>query len=219
MNFGKAFTYIFDDPDWFNKVLIPILVGLIPIVGQLVLAGWMLDLTKNVSNRVDRPLPELDFGRHLGRGFRWWLVAFVYTFPMFLLYLLIFVPLITTSNSNGPSFFAVILMVLGGILMFLFGLVLLVIMPAAQATFAIKDTFASAFDFQAIFALIKNNLKAWLLVIGGTIVAGIIAPIGSIVFVIGALVTAFYSLAITAHLTGQAYAMSQTKDGAGISSF
>lgn len=219
MNFGKAFTYIFDDPDWFNKVLIPVLVGLIPIVGQLVLAGWMLDLMRNVSNRVDKPLPELEFSRQLGRGFRWMLVGMVYALPIFVLYLLIFIPIFATSDSNGPSVFAVILMVLAGLLMFLFGLVLLLVMPAAQATFAVKDTFRSAFDFKTIFALIKNNLTAWLLVIAGTIAAGIIAPLGAIAFGIGALITAFYSQTMTAHLTGQAYTMSQAKDGAGIPTY
>ena len=33
IEFGKAFSYIFDDPKWFDKVIIPILYGLIPIVG------------------------------------------------------------------------------------------------------------------------------------------------------------------------------------------
>jgi len=33
VDFGKAFTYIFDDPKWFDKIIIPILFGLIPIVG------------------------------------------------------------------------------------------------------------------------------------------------------------------------------------------
>jgi hypothetical protein len=219
MNFGKAFTYVFDDPDWFNKVLIPILIGLIPVVGQLVVTGWMLDLMRNVSNRVERPLPELDFSRQLGRGFRWMLVGLVYAFPMFVLYLLIFAPMIASGNSDGPSVFGVILMLLAGILMFLFGLVLLVLLPAAQVTFAVKDTFASAFDFKSILGLVRNNLTAWLLVIGGTIVAGFIAPLGAIALGIGAIVTAFYAQTMTAHLSGQAYAMSQTKDGAGIPSY
>jgi len=219
MNFGKAFTHVFDDPDWINKVLIPILVGLIPVIGQLVVSGWMLDLTRNVSNRVDRPLPELDFGAQLSRGFRWWLVAVVYTLPMFVLYLLIFVPVLASSDSNGPSALGIILMVLAGILMFLFGLVLLVLMPAAQATFAVTDSFKSALDFKALFRLVRNNITAWLLVIGGTIVAGFIAPMGAIALGIGAIVTAFYSQTITAHLTGQAYTMSQAKDGVGLPSY
>jgi hypothetical protein len=39
--------------------------------------------------------------------------------------------------------------------------------------------------------------------------SAIIAPLGGIVLVIGAIVTGFYSQLIVAHLTGQAYAQSQ----------
>ena len=44
MNFKKALTYIFDDPEWFNKILIPLLVSLIPLVGQMAVTGWMLEV-------------------------------------------------------------------------------------------------------------------------------------------------------------------------------
>ena len=40
VDFGKAFTYIFDDPKWFDKIIIPILFGLIPIVGPGVFIRW-----------------------------------------------------------------------------------------------------------------------------------------------------------------------------------
>ena len=219
MNFGKAFTYVFDDQDWFNKIIIPILVGLIPVVGQLVVTGWMLDLMRNVYNRVEKPLPELDFGLQLGRGFRWWLVGVVYSLPLILVCLLIFIPVISSSNSEVINAVGVVVMVLAGLLMFVYALALAFFMPAAQINFAVKDTFNSAFDFQKIFGLIRNNITAWLLVLGGLIIASFIAPIGGVALGIGALFTAFYSQTITAHLSGQAYAMSQTKDGVGVPGF
>ncbi len=33
MNFGKAFSYVFDDQRWLEKIIIPILYSLIPVVG------------------------------------------------------------------------------------------------------------------------------------------------------------------------------------------
>ena len=89
-------------------------------------------------------------------------------------------------------------------------------MPVAQANFAMKETIKSAFDFKTLIGLVKNNVTAWLMVIGGIILAGFIAPLGSALLVIGALITAFYAQTIVAHLSGQAYAMSQTKGGAGV---
>ena len=35
MDFGLAFSYLFKDPDWFKKIVIVALIGLIPIVD-----GW-----------------------------------------------------------------------------------------------------------------------------------------------------------------------------------
>lgn len=35
MNFKKAFTYIFEDQRWFEKLIVPLLVTLIPVVGGM----------------------------------------------------------------------------------------------------------------------------------------------------------------------------------------
>ena len=39
MDFGKAFTYVFDDADWIKKVGIAAVLMLIPFVGQVIVAG------------------------------------------------------------------------------------------------------------------------------------------------------------------------------------
>ncbi len=40
MEFGKAFTYVFEDKDWLKKIGIAALVSLIPLIGQLIVMGW-----------------------------------------------------------------------------------------------------------------------------------------------------------------------------------
>lgn len=216
MNFKKALTYIFNDPEWFNKILIPLLVSLIPLVGQMAVTGWMLELIRNVTNRVEKPLPKFDFGSQIMKGLKWMVVSFIYALPIILLYLLMFAPAIATSKSGEMSVIGILFMIVGGILILVFGIALGVIMPVAQANFAMKETIKSAFDFKTLIGLVKNNVTAWLMVIGGIILAGFIAPLGSALLVIGALITAFYAQTIVAHLSGQAYAMSQTKGGAGV---
>ena len=89
-------------------------------------------------------------------------------------------------------------------------------MPAANANLAVKERIGAAFEFKEIFRMLKNNFKAWLIVVGGVLLcSAIIAPIGGIVLAIGAIVTGFYSQLIIAHLTGQAYTQSQTPGGQG----
>ena len=218
MNFKKAFTYIFEDPNWLEKLIVPLLVGLIPIVGQLALSGYVMRVIQNVAQRTQPELPSFDFGLDLGKGFRWFLIALVYSLPVMLFSLLFLWPIFRLEN-NGNDTIAVIVLILIGLLFFLLLLAFAFVLPIAQVNFAVKDTFASAFDFKTLFKLIKNNIVAWLMVLAGTVIAGFISPLGGIVFVIGAMVTAFYGQLFVAHLAGQAYALSQTPGGQGAAPF
>ena len=214
MNFTKAFTYIFDDPRWLEKLVIPLLVTLIPVIGWMVAAGYLLRVTRNVAEHRVEPLPELEFGADLGRGFNLFVASLVYALPILLVSTLLFLPLALTENNSDITFFAIALAIFGGLLILLYALFMMIIMPVVNANLAIKGRLEAAFDFKEIFRMVGNNFKAWLIVIGGTILCNvIIAPIGGIILVVGAIITGFYSQLIIAHLTGQAYAHSQAPGG------
>jgi hypothetical protein len=210
MNFTKAFTYIFDDPRWLEKLVIPLLVTLIPVIGWMVAAGYLLRVTRNVAEHQVEPLPELEFGADLGRGFNLFVASLVYV----LVSTLLFLPLALTENGSDIPFFAIALAIFGGLLILLYALFMMIIMPVVKANLAVKGRLGAAFDFKEIFRMIGNNFTAWLIVIGGTILCnGIIAPLGGILLIVGAIITGFYAQLIIAHLTGQAYAHSQTPGG------
>ena len=216
MNFTKAFTYIFDDQRWLEKLVIPLLVTLIPVVGWMVVAGYLMRVTRNVAEHQVEPLPELEFGADLGRGFKVFVANFLYGLPIVLVSLLLFLPLALTQNSSEASLIAIMLAALGGFVILLYALFLAVLMPAVNANLAVKEKIGAALEFKTIFRMLRNNLKAWLIVMGGVLLcSAIIAPIGGIVLAIGAIVTGLYSQLIIAHLTGQAYAHSQTPGGQG----
>lgn len=214
MNFTKAFTYIFDDPRWLEKLVIPLLVTLIPVIGWMVAAGYLLCVTRNVAEHQVEPLPELEFGADLGRGFKVFVANLLYGLPIVVVSTLLFLPLGLSENSGSTNFFAIALAILGGLLILLYALFMVIIMPVVNANLAIKGGLGAAFDFKEIFRMIGNNFTAWLIVIGGTILCNvIIAPIGGILLVVGAIITSFYAQLIVAHLMGQAYAHSQTPGG------
>jgi hypothetical protein len=214
MNFTKAFTYIFDDPRWLEKLVIPLLVTLIPVIGWMVAAGYLLRVTRNVAEHQVEPLPELEFGADLGRGFKVFVANLLYGLPIVVVSTLLFLPLGLSENSGSTNFFAIALAILGGLLILLYALFMVIIMPVVNANLAIKGGLGAAFDFKEIFRMIGNNFTAWLIVIGGTILCNvIIAPIGGILLVVGAIITSFYAQLIVAHLMGQAYAHSQTPGG------
>ena len=73
---GDAFSWASRDPGWVGKLLLMGLIGLIPIVGGLQLAGWMLAALDNL--RAGRQeVPPAGF-RYAGRGA--WLFLALLTF-------------------------------------------------------------------------------------------------------------------------------------------
>jgi len=209
IDFGKAFTFIFDDERWFDKLIVPILVSLIPVVGGLAFTGYILRTIKNVIQNEANPLPEFEFGEDLSRGFRLFLIGLVYFLPVMLIVGLALIPMLRLNSNESISALAVIFLVLALLLMIAYGLFLMIVQPIMTANFAVKDTFASGFELGLFFKRLGNNLRAWLIVYAGVILASIISPIGSILFFVGVALTTTYSQLMVAHLTGQAYAASE----------
>ncbi len=210
MNFGQAFTYVFEDPDWAKKVLIPALIAIIPIVGQIFLLGWMLDITRRVIQRNPRPLPELDFGRQLVDGLKGFVIGFVYALPI----LILEIPIIIVSSSMSTQNFdtnttagplvAIVSVCCGGLIL-LYALLMAFFLPAALGNYAASGNLSAGFRFREIFGLLRAAPGAYLLTLLGVIVAGFISGLGSIACVIGVFATLAYAQAIMGHLYGQAY--------------
>ena len=59
------------------------------------------------------------------------------------------------------------------------------------------------------------RVKPFRVAAGSLLCSAVIAPLGAIILVIGALITSLYSQLVVAHLSGQAYALSQTLGGQG----
>ena len=141
MKFGKAFTYIFDDPEWFDKLLIPILVSLIPLVGSFAFMGYVLRTIANVARGEAYPLPRFNFGEDLGRGFRYFLVGLVWAIPVMIMTGLIFIPTTALERDSGNPI-AWIFIVLLGIGLFIYAMFMMLFQPIIMANFAVKDASA-----------------------------------------------------------------------------
>jgi hypothetical protein len=213
MNFGLSFGFVFKDEAWFKKVILPGLCMLIPIIGWMVALGWALRVTQNVIAGVEKPLPELDFGGDLLKGFFVFLIGFVYSLPVEILsvvsgwigglnvFNLEYGDVLTTVFAGGI-----------GLLAFLLGLLTSFLSLAATANYAAKGDLGAAFRLGEVFNLLKNNFGGWLVAALGTVLAvGIIGPLGTIACILGVIVTLTYGLAVMGHLLGQAYLGSSDK--------
>lgn len=208
MDFGLAFSYVFQDKDWLRKVGIVALISLIPILGQLVLIGWSLNVTKRVIDRHPEPLPEVDFGGDLGRGFSAFVIGFVYSLPI-TLFALVFGILDSVvagqSNSDAVVTLMAILSLCFGLFAFIYGIAMAIVLPAAYGNYVAKGSLGAGFALGEVFGLVRANIGAYLIVLLGTFVAGLIAPLGTILCIIGVILTYAYSVAVMGHLYGQAY--------------
>lgn len=208
MEFGKAFTYVFEDQEWIKKIVIAGLLLLIPFIGGFFLAGWMLETVRRVIDRDPQPLADWsDFGGLLGKGFKAFVVGFVYALPLILISSCAqTLPLMVGENGDETILMAVTaVMLCVSCFSIIYGILLGFIMPAAFANMAAQGTLGAGFRFGEVFGLVKAAPAAYVIVLLGSFLAGILAQFGIILCFIGVLFTAAYATAVNAHLYGQAY--------------
>ncbi len=211
MQFGKAFSYVFEDKDWFKKLAIMGLISLIPILGQIVLVGWMIDIIKKLIHHEPTELPNLDFGGQLSRGFSGFVVGLVYALPVIVLLIIQSIVITVTTggansdNAGAQSGVVIAISICFGLVYVLYSLILYFIYPIAYGRLAETGKISEALKFGNVFGLIKKAPGAVFIALLGALVASLIAPLGTIACAVGVLLTLTYSSAVTGHLFGQAY--------------
>lgn len=222
MDFGRAFTYMFEDPDWLRKLgigtavmlvgvlLTPVLIGIIPLI---IATGYTIDVVRNVRRRETYPLPEWeDWGGFLSRGFKLVVAMFVWALPIIVLMIPIFAGMIMMDNNgNGMEAIGVPIVVCGYCLVFLWSLFLALISPAIYVRIASTDRLSSAFELGRVWSFTRDNLGSVIVVLLLGIVVGFIAGIvgmmGLLLLFVGVLITlpaaSLWQMLVTAHLYGQ----------------
>lgn len=213
MDFGRAFTFSFQDTDWLKKMGIAAVVFLIPVIGSIVLMGWGLEITRRVINNEPDMLPDwTDLSGFLQKGFQAFVVSLAYALPIILIVIcgqtatIGIATAMGNSNSNAAGGIATIV----GLCMTCFITILAIvagfIIPAATGNLAASGELSAAFRFNEIFGMVRAAPGPYIMVILGIGLANIIlAPLGSLVCGIGLLFAVAYTTTIGSHLTGQAY--------------
>jgi hypothetical protein len=216
MNIGKAFTFAFEDKDWLKKIGIAGLVMLIPLIGQITVGGWALEVMRRVITRESEVLPDWGaFGDYLVKGLKMFVIGLVYALPIILLSICANLPVMFLQNSNDDTVASAISLLATciGCLSALYGIALWFLIPAAFANFVVTDQLGAAFRFSEVFGLVRAAPAAYLLALIGAFVASIVASLGLILCFIGVIFTAAWAYTIQGHLWGQAYNEAIAKKG------
>jgi len=86
MDFGLAFSYPFQDKDWIQKILLTGVISLIPIVGQIAVLGWLIEITARVIRGESDPMPKWeDFGGLFMSGLKAFALGFIFGLPLMII--------------------------------------------------------------------------------------------------------------------------------------
>ncbi len=183
---GDGFAWPFQDPQWPSKILVQGLIALIPVVGWISLAGWLvLTIDHYRTGRHDLPPP----GFHLERGIVLFLVlvayAVVFSIPGAILQ--------GSGNANANPGTET----LGNLLDAVLTLLLAFLAPSI-ILHTYRSGFNGGFDLSGIWQMATANTSNT--VVAGLVIvaASLISAIGFPICCVGAIFTIPYGAAITA---------------------
>ena len=194
---GDAFTYPFRDPKWAAKIAVQGLILIIPIVGWIATAGWLMLTFDNLRAGRQELAPA---GFHLERGIGIFGVIVIYA-------IVINIPAWILDGIGGAASHALSstdsafvyspFTALGSLWSFAAQLFLDFLIPSLIVLTA-RNGFSGGLDVQRVWALATSQVSNS--VIGGAVIfaAGIIGGLGLIACCIGVFFTITYAAAIQA---------------------
>jgi hypothetical protein len=191
-NAGDAFAFAFRDPGWPGKIVIQALITIIPIVGWIATAGWMMMTFDNIRNGRQE-LPPAGF--HLERGIGIFGVVLIYG-------IVLHIPggILNSAGAAAGSrnaFLGSPFSGLGSLLNFAAQLLLDFLIPAL-IVMTHHYGFAGGLDVGKVWSLATRNLNNGIVAGVLIFVSGVIAIAGLICCCIGIFLTIAYAATLNA---------------------
>jgi hypothetical protein len=217
-DFGKPFTYVFDDPRWLHKILLGGLFYLAGffLIGWFFIFGYVARVVRNVIRGDQFPLPEWDeLGDFFSEGLRLFGVVLAYIVPFLALLVAFMIPAGILSAFENEGLQALGSGVAGCLSCLLVPLWLgvVVFLPASLLFAVVEQRFGAAFEFSRIWPFIRANVGNYLLAVVVYLIARFIGGFGVALLCIGVIFTCFWSFLITAHAFGQVYRLAMNLPG------
>lgn len=202
---GTAFGYVFKDASWVTKLVVAGAMTLVPILGSVGLAGFLVGIARNVLHGHTHPMPRWDdFMPILKDGLYAIVIQLVFLLP-YLAYLALLAIAVVGLSFLGEQAAGVALavLVLGTLLSIPLILLLVMLSFAGIVRYLHTATLADALNFGAAWGMVAQRPVAWLLLLLWQFVTGIVALSGILACGFGTFVTTPYAQAVFGHLLGQ----------------
>jgi hypothetical protein len=208
---GKAFSFPFREPGWGSKFVIGALVLILCLfgIGLPVIVGYLIRVTQRVMRREETVLPEWsDLGVMFVTGFKFCIVYLIYALPLVALVLPLLALGLLAGMADGSDAVGALLLV------FLFGMTLLMIpyslflkaaSPIITYRFALRERMSDALDVRRLFRDFRVNWRNTVIVVLVALGIESFAAVGLLVFLVGILLTLFYSYLVSAYMHGLLY--------------
>ena len=206
MDIGRALTFFTEDERWIEKtaigtgvLLLSTLLSfvLVGIVGFLIVMGYSVRLLQNVRDGVNPVLPEWDrWGDDLSRGFKLFVVQFIWALPIILIIVPITLVSVLVGNSGGGDAegFAVLLALCATCVSFIVAIFYMIIQPAITIFFAENEEISAGLQIGRIWDWTRSHIGEVMIVtivyIVGSMIIGTVGSIAGVILCgIGLLVT------------------------------
>lgn len=205
MDFTRAITYVFSEKDWWKKILITGLIGIIPFVGLIYLLGWLMEIVANVRNNSFVKLPEKPTFSIFKNGVKLTVALIVHFIPLLIVYLFSSILYRVWAalfggfvERAGLQLITFVVDVVEFFYIFLILLVLPVIIYELLRKNALRDTF----DFKGTYRTIRYNTNVYFQLLVAAILTLIVAGVGISLFYIGVIFTLPFGVAVYSYLVG-----------------
>src|SRR5262245_22639711 len=217
IDFGRAFAFYFEDPDWLKKTLIggglylAGTIGMVLLFAGLLLMAMVMGYAMRVMQRAyagdPRPLPEWeDYGGLMRDGFKPLLLFLAYWAIFFGLPFLVIAILGVISgaaHSDALGGIMALLILLIQLVCALLGLGLMIYLPSAFARMTLDQRLGAGFEFKENLALIKRNPGNYFIALLIVLITHVVANVGCILCVVGIFATSFWSVCVAGWVLGE----------------
>lgn len=214
-DFGRPFAYVFEDPQWVQKILLGALFMLasIVVIGAFIVYGYVARLVRNVIAGEPRPLPDwTDLGDYIGEGIQLFAVTFIYAIPaLVLMGLTVPFNLLGATGNDAAQLVGGLASAGFSCLMLPVGLATGIWVPAALLRAVVERRFGAAFEFAEIWNFIRANLANYALAYVVWLVARFAAGVGIIICCVGVFATSFWSACVGAFAFAEAVRLSRKR--------